>query len=92
MQYYRHTARRPVGYPDIPAVSREIKSAADRAAENDFQNPTIVPPLTGLPLAMAYVPYQRFEDLNESDKALECGTLFKALYMPFYGQRRRPLS
>ncbi|MBE6666183.1 MAG: spore coat associated protein CotJA [Ruminococcaceae bacterium] len=38
---------------------------------------------------MAYVPYQSFEDLNEPAKALECGTLFEALYMPFYGQRRR---
>jgi hypothetical protein len=45
-------------------------------------------PLTGFPLAMAYVPYQKFEDLNEPCKALEQGTLFRALYMPFYGQKR----
>lgn len=96
MQYYRHTARRPLGYPtslaDIPAAARESTIASDRAGENDFQNPSSVPLLTGASLAMAYVPYQRFEDLNEPAQALECGTLFQALYMPFYGQRRRPLS
>ncbi len=96
MQYYKHTARRPLAYPlgsgDISVISREPATAAERKADNDFQNPTFVPPLTELPLAMAYVPYQRFENLNEPAKALECGTLFQALYMPFYGQRRRPLS
>jgi len=36
-------------------------------------------------LAMMYVPYQRFENLYEPDKALERGTLFKDLDLPFYG-------
>ncbi|MBQ8496047.1 MAG: spore coat associated protein CotJA [Clostridia bacterium] len=64
----------------------------DKTGDNDFQNPSSVPVLAGFPLAMAYVPYQKFEELNEPSKALECGTLFQALYKPFYGQRRRPLS
>jgi hypothetical protein len=90
MQYYNHTARRPVGYPagiaDTPAA------AVPKMSENgnDFQNPSTLPLLTGQSLGMAYVPFQRFEDLLEPDKALECGTLFRALYMPFYGQKRRP--
>jgi hypothetical protein len=44
--------------------------------------------MTGFPLAMAYVPYQAFEDLYEPNKALERGTLFRALDMPFVGQKR----
>ena len=36
-------------------------------------------------LAMAYVPYQPFENLYDGDTALERGTLFKALDMPFMG-------
>ena len=39
-------------------------------------------------LAMAYVPYQRFENLYDEDKALERGTLFKDLDLPFYGGKR----
>ena len=96
MQYYRHTVKRPLGYPvshtDLTVSSSENTVFCDKTIENDFQNPSSTPVLAGSPLAMAYVPYQKFEELNEPAKALECGTLFQALYKPFYGQRRRPLS
>ncbi len=36
-------------------------------------------------LAMAYIPVQQFKELYEPDYALEVGTLFKELDMPFYG-------
>ena len=36
-------------------------------------------------LAMMYVPYQRFERLYGEEKALERGTLFEELDLPFYG-------
>ena len=36
-------------------------------------------------LAMAYVPFQRFEKLYDGEKALERGTLFEELDLPFYG-------
>ena len=39
-------------------------------------------------LAMAYVPYQRFEKLYDEDKALSRGTLFEELDLPFYGGKR----
>lgn len=39
-------------------------------------------------LAMMYVPYQRFENLYDAEKALERGTLFKSLDLPFYGGKR----
>ena len=40
-------------------------------------------------LAMAYVPYQRFENLYGAEKALSRGTLFACLDLPFCGGRER---
>jgi len=39
-------------------------------------------------LAMMYVPFQRFQNLYEPDKALTRGTLFADLDLPFYGTRK----
>lgn len=36
-------------------------------------------------LAMAYVPYQPFDNLYDGETALNRGTLFKALDLPFTG-------
>ncbi len=38
------------------------------------------------PLAMAYVPMQKFENLYGLDEALCAGTLFKDLDKPFFGR------
>ena len=37
------------------------------------------------PLAMAYVPFQRWGDVYDDDKALSKGTLFPELDLPFSG-------
>ncbi len=42
--------------------------------------------IDGLPLAMAYVPVQKFENLYEIDAAYCAGTLFKDLDKPFTGR------
>lgn len=39
-------------------------------------------------LAMAYVPYQEFEELYSDSEALYNGTLFKKLNLPFLGRKR----
>ncbi len=39
-------------------------------------------------LAMLYVPYQRFDKLYSEEEALERGTLFRALDLPFFGGRK----
>ena len=85
MQYYKHTARRPVptGIPCagvMPTAPVTPPPIPDSTVSSN--------PMMGFPLAMAYVPYQSFDDLNEPCKALEQGTLFRALYKPFYGQKR----
>lgn len=87
MQYYKHPVRRPVA-PSVPCAAmlptEPLAGMPDRPPENTVSSN----PMTGFPLAMAYVPYQAFDDLNEPEKALECGTLFRALYLPFSGQKR----
>jgi hypothetical protein len=39
------------------------------------------------PVAMAYVPWQKLTSVYEPDKALEIGTIFPELNLPFYGGR-----
>ncbi len=42
--------------------------------------------LENMPLAMAYVPWHGFEDLYDVNTALERGTVFPALDLPFCGK------
>jgi len=39
-------------------------------------------------LAMAYVPWQQWEDLYDEDTALQRGTLFAQLDKPFLGRKQ----
>lgn len=41
--------------------------------------------LDDLPLAMAYVPMQKFRNVYEADVALDRGTAFSELDLPFIG-------
>ena len=97
MQYYKNQPRRPLGFPDasIPTAMQERRlrttEAEYRTEQSNNSCPNSPPPLTGESLAMAFVPYQTFDDLNDPQTALCTGTLFRALDKPFYGQRRRPL-
>ena len=40
-------------------------------------------PIEKLPIAMAYVPWQRWEELYDLDKGFMCGTIFPSLNKPF---------
>ena len=42
--------------------------------------------LNNLPLAMAYVPMQQFGEMYSPEVALERGTLFPELDLPFEGE------
>ena len=46
--------------------------------------------LDDLPLAMSYVPMQKWEDLYAPAVALERGTLFCKLDLPFIGEEAVP--
>lgn len=39
-----------------------------------------------MPIAMAYVPWQKWQDIYDTVKGLECGTIFKELDKPFLGK------
>ena len=43
--------------------------------------------LEGMPLAMAYVPWQRFQNLYEECEAMYHGTIFRELDLDFCGKR-----
>ena len=43
--------------------------------------------LYGVPLTMAYVPWQNFECTYEPAQALQIGTIFPELDKPFYGRK-----
>ena len=43
------------------------------------------------PVAMAYVPWQKFQNTFSPSKALMCGTIFEELYKPFLGKGGRRL-
>ena len=39
-----------------------------------------------MPIGMAYVPWQKWQDLYDPDKSLESGTIFEELDKPFLGK------
>jgi len=67
------------------------------AAETPAPAASAVPPIQAqvsgstmldhLPLAMAYVPMQMWGETYEGLKALDVGTIFPALDLPFCGRR-----
>ena len=56
---------------------------ADSAPETEGMFPSKIS------LAMSYVPYQRFENLYDGEKALTRGTLFACLDLPFHSGKER---
>lgn len=42
-------------------------------------------PLEGMPLAMAYVPWQMWRNIYDAEKGFACGTIFEELNKPFQG-------
>ena len=36
--------------------------------------------------AMAFVPWQKWQDVYDIDQAIGCGTIFKELYKPYVGR------
>lgn len=72
-------------YPRRPAYSRpasacECRCAADGCPDTADHFPA------NMPVAMAYVPWQKWKDIYEPCKALESGTIFAELDKPFLGK------
>lgn len=49
--------------------------------------PMPMPVQAGKTLAIAYVPWQKYEELFPDEAALSNGTIFKELCLPFCGKR-----
>ncbi|MBN7773469.1 spore coat associated protein CotJA [Clostridium aminobutyricum] len=58
----------------MPDPGQEIEIESDCAA--------------GCPLAMAYVPWQSWENTYEEEVAFKVGTVFPSLDLPFLGGKR----
>ena len=43
--------------------------------------------LDSMPLAMAYVPWQKWQNIYKPENALCAGTIFQELDLPFTGRR-----
>lgn len=68
------------GQCDVPAASMSTAPAAAAAMTRGET------PLDQLPLAMAYVPMQKFGETYDGLRALERGTIFPDLDLPFCGR------
>jgi len=71
MQTYRNNA---VGYINYrqPISTRVV----DSARKSEFED---------IPLAMAYVPWQKWQNIYDAEKGFCNGTIFQDLDLPFYG-------
>ena len=77
----RSQCQRPVP-PPTPRVEREYVT---REEEKPIRK-CMHDPLNGMPVAMAYIPWQEFHNLYASEKALHHGTIFEELDKPFCGK------
>ena len=59
---------------------------AMRRTQNRVTDRCMSDPLSGMPLAMAYVPWQEWQNLYSAEKALCRGTIFEELDKPFLGR------
>ena len=73
---YQRPAPIPVPTERIPLVCEEEKPPCKGMLD----------PLKTLPIAMAYVPWQEFQNLYAAEKSLCRGTIFEELDKPFLGK------
>ena len=78
MNYSKSPLFSPVGM-GVQSHTRHGNACAGEGCEN--------PTLAGQSLAMVYSPLQDFREIYDTDKALERGTLFAELDLPFEGGR-----
>lgn len=69
-------------YIDRVLTAMQMEPDTGFATENAFDGT----PLGRLPLAMAYVPFQRWGSIYDPSRALQRGTIFPDLDMPFCGR------
>ena len=74
-----------------PASSEAMNCAISRSMQSNSscceKKESMYQHLEHLPVAMAYVPYQKFSDIYDTCYALKVGTIFPVLCKPFCGKR-----
>lgn len=78
---YRNYSGRPVNPRNI---SHNVDT--DCNCRPKPSSPVKRDPLQGMPLAMAYVPWQDWKNVYCQEKALQRGTIFEELDLPFEGR------
>lgn len=74
-----------VGMP-ITGLKRYMDHRNERDCGCDHEQArTMIDPLAGLPLAMAYVPWQCWNNVYEPAEGWHRGTIFPELDLPFLG-------
>lgn len=82
MDRYRTNCTGYMRMPSAPRPSKPAESCRCTENKNDFYHHA-----DELPLAMAYVPMQKFKTVFPLGKALHVGTIFPELCKPFVGKR-----
>lgn len=70
MQNYRNNAMPYNNYRQTPSC------AVEKTIKDGFE---------GMPLAMAYVPWQKWQNIYDAEKGFCNGTIFQELNLPFFG-------
>lgn len=74
--------------PAYSINSRQSESYAKPKPMKENRGPRIGEKIDGLPLGMAYVPMQHYDQMFELGRGLKEGTIFPELCLPFCGKRR----
>ena len=85
MTNYRYSSP---DYARRNSYGRQMSSASSPQMGTTRQTctgPTVCEELSGMPLAMAYVPWQKWQHLYEVEKGFCRGTIFEELDKPFQG-------
>lgn len=68
-----------------PIIDAGVKDYCKDPCNEDFNAKCV----DKLPLAMAYVPVQKWRKVCDGAAGLAAGTIFQELVMPFYGDRNK---
>lgn len=79
-----HQTPRPSFRAAPEPVSRQPRRTEVSSPSNCRSNKN--DPLSGMPVAMAYVPWQTWQNIYDARKGFQCGTIFQDLNKPFRGK------
>lgn len=90
MRYGRQTSMRNPYMQNQNNGCRPVPEPVNRSAQSS-RSSSICPgyskaPVDTMPLAMAYVPWQKWQNIYEPCKGLNQGTIFQDLDKPFHGK------